>query len=63
MLARDTHNRREMRRCLKCNRSFLSRHRFNKLCENCAKQNANVNFGEYVLNVGFSSRRSFDELE
>ena len=63
MLIRDTHNRREIRRCLKCDCSFLSKHRFNRLCENCAKQNANVNCGEFVLNVRVSSRMSFDELD
>jgi Zn finger protein HypA/HybF involved in hydrogenase expression len=61
MLARDTHNERERRRCLKCNRSFLSKHRFNRLCENCAKQNATVNCGEYVFHAGGSSSRILDD--
>ncbi len=63
MLLRDSHNRREIRRCLKCDRSFLSKHRFNRLCENCVKQNASVNYGEYVLNAGASFRRALDELD
>ena len=63
MLVRATHNSREIRRCLKCDHSFLSKHRFNRLCENCAKQNANVNYGEYVLHAGVSSPRPLDERE
>jgi Zn finger protein HypA/HybF involved in hydrogenase expression len=61
MLDKDTHNRRERRRCLKCNRSFLSKHRFNRLCDNCSKQNATVNWGEYVLHPGGASRRALDD--
>jgi hypothetical protein len=61
MLARDTHNERVRRKCLKCNRSFLSKHRFNRLCENCAKQNACVNCGEYVFHTGGSSSRFLDD--
>ncbi len=63
MLIRNSHSRREIRRCLKCDRSFLSKHRFNRLCENCVKQNANVNYGEYVLNARVSFGRSIDELD
>jgi Zn finger protein HypA/HybF involved in hydrogenase expression len=63
MLARETHRSRGMRRCLKCDRSFLSKHRFNRLCENCAKQNASVNFGEYILHTAVSSPRPLDERE
>ncbi len=61
MLARDTHNRRQRRRCLRCNRSFVSKHRFNRLCEHCAKKNATVNFGQYVLHAGGSSGRILDD--
>jgi len=63
MLARETLSSRHTRRCLKCDRSFVSKHRFNRLCENCAKQNANVNYGEYVLHGGILSLRSVDERE
>ncbi len=63
MLARDTHSSRSMRRCLKCDRSFLSKHRFNKLCESCAKQNAGVSYGEYVLHIGASPLRPLAEQE
>jgi Zn finger protein HypA/HybF involved in hydrogenase expression len=63
MLARDTRNSRHTRRCLKCDRSFVSKHRFNRLCENCVKQNASVNYGEYVLHGGISSLRPVDERE
>lgn len=63
MLARETRRSREMRRCLKCDRSFLSRHRFNRLCEICAKQNASVNFGDYVLHTAVSSAMALDERE
>ena len=63
MLARDTHNRREIRRCLKCNRFFPSKHRFNRLCENCSKKNANVNCGEYVFNARVPFLRPLDERE
>jgi Zn finger protein HypA/HybF involved in hydrogenase expression len=63
MLMRDNHNRREKRRCLKCDRSFVSKHRFNRLCENCAKQNAAVNYGHYVLHTGTSSLRTMNGRE
>lgn len=61
MLARDAHERREIRRCLKCDRAFVSKHRFNRLCENCAKQNASVNCGAYVLHTRASSVRPLDD--
>jgi hypothetical protein len=61
MLAKDNNNGRERRRCLKCNRSFLSKHRFNRLCDNCAKQNATVNCGDYILHAEGSSRRAIDD--
>lgn len=61
MLARDTQDRREKRSCLRCNRSFISKHRFNRLCEHCAKKNATVNFGQYVLHARGSSVKTLDD--
>jgi Zn finger protein HypA/HybF involved in hydrogenase expression len=63
MLVKHTYNSRTVRRCLKCDRSFLSKHRFNRLCENCAKQNAGVSFGQYVLHTGASPLRPLEERE
>jgi Zn finger protein HypA/HybF involved in hydrogenase expression len=63
MLVKHTYSSRTVRRCLKCDRSFLSKHRFNRLCENCAKQNAGVSFGQYVLHTGASLLRPLEERE
>jgi hypothetical protein len=46
-----------MRSCLKCGYSFSSKHKFNRLCENCLRQNAEINYEVYAFNGRATSRR------
>lgn len=56
MLNRNIRGRQKIRSCLKCDRQFRSKHRFNRLCDYCVRQNAEVNYGVYVY-VGGSSKK------
>jgi len=57
MFKRNTQYRQKIRSCLKCDRPFPSEHRFNRLCGNCLRQNANINCGFYVFNGSVSSKK------
>jgi len=60
MFKRNTQYRQKIGSCLKFDRAFVSEHRFNRLCENCSRQNANINYGFYVFNRRVSSKKELE---
>lgn len=57
MLKRNNKDGQKMRICLKCDCLFPSEHRFNRLCENCSRQNTEINCGFYVFKAKVSSKK------
>jgi NMD protein affecting ribosome stability and mRNA decay len=57
MLKRKNPCGQKMRICLKCDRLFAPEHRFNRLCQNCARQNTEINYGFHGFNARVSSKK------